>query len=180
MVLKFTYPNEPLDAHSVEGESANGWCSTKFEQPDSSDELETTILAAINDFASYHDRDEITCSNIHLTWVSSSGKGCSLEEVPEALRRKRALILVLNEDNMCGQRALAYHLAFTHGMQGIADGDFYHWIRSKKNRDYVDKTVRELNTSLFGRKKNCAMEFQDFQRFTDIYRIRVVVNMYNS
>ena len=85
----------------------------------------------------------------------------------------------MNTDNMCGQRALAYHLAFTHGMKGVADGDFYHWIRSKKNRDNLEKTVGELNTALFGRKKNCAMEFQDFQRFTDLFNVRVVINMYN-
>ena len=100
VVLKFTYPNEPQDKPADEG--GNGWVSTKFEQPDSEAELEQTVLDSINEFASYHDRDEITCANIILTWVSSSGKGCSLEEVPEALRRKRSLILVLNEDNMCG------------------------------------------------------------------------------
>ena len=178
IVVKFTYPNQSPDQPAGD-EGDNGWVSTRFEQPASQEELEKTILDAVDATASYHDRDEITCSNIILTWVSSSGKGCSLEEVPEELRKKRSVILVLNNDNMCGQRALTYHLAITHGMKGIVNSNFHNWIHSKKNSDYVDRAVLDINSKLFGRKKNRAMEFQDFQKFTDIFHIRVVINMWN-
>ena len=90
---KFTYPNE--------GQGREGWTSTNFFAPASKQEIEEELEISSARHAGYHDRDEITVSKIILTWTSSSGKGCSLEEVPEEIRaKKRSVILILNYDNI--------------------------------------------------------------------------------
>ena len=86
--------------------------------PAGKDELEKNIYEAIGGTADYHDRDEITTAEIILTWTTSLGKGCSLEEVPlEIWSKMHSVILVISSDNMCGQRALAVYLAMTHHMK---------------------------------------------------------------
>ena len=87
-MLKFTYPNE--ETKGVEGEG-DGWISTKFAAPVNKDMLERNILESIHEIGTYHDRDKITTANIVLTWTTSSGKGCSLEEVPLEIGTRSAL-----------------------------------------------------------------------------------------
>ena len=70
-------------------------------QPQSEGELLSAALRAIGNSAVYYDRGEVD-AEIWLTWVTASGKGRSLEEVPEELRKKviTNLYRILKKDGL--------------------------------------------------------------------------------
>ena len=158
---------------SLPGEPEYGFASTKFFQPASEYDLLEEVSDAVGNCTMYHDRGEFE-AEILLTWITASGQGCSLEEVPQELRRKtQSIILVLNDDNQCGQLALAAHFLY----QNMPNWN--HFIKHKKNRTQWEQDANSITKDLFGRRKNVAMEFQDFQTWTDKSGVQVVVNVYN-
>lgn len=148
-------------------------------QPDNEDHLINETQDKLNEASCSgpFDRGEVT-GHFHITWIPGPGRGCSLEEVPESLRRKtHSVVLILNDNNECGQLALA---ASTFGEADFHGHGWWYILNHKHFRDQWYQRARDITELLYPGRKNLPMELEDFQRYTEATGTKVFVHAWNE